>query len=127
MPLPRARRIRRTAEYSRVRAEGRSWTGRLLILAVLPLPEEKESRFGFTTTRRLGNAVLRNRLRRRFSSIVAEVAAEIAGPFLIVTIPRHGAGSAEFSELRAEWMKLARRANLLPQHAGGVAENASTR
>jgi ribonuclease P protein component len=115
MPLPRARRIRRTSEYARVRTEGRSWTGRLLILAVLPLPEESASRFGFTTTRRLGNAVVRNRLRRRFSSIVAEVAAEIAGPHLIVTIPRHGAAGAEFAELQAEWIKLARRAKLLPQ------------
>lgn len=114
MPLPRARRIRRTAEYSRVRTEGRSWTGRLLILAVLPLPEEKESRFGFTTTRRLGNSVVRNRLRRRLSSLLAEIAREITGPHLIVTIPRHGATRAEFSELKAEWIKLARRARLLP-------------
>jgi len=113
MPLPRAQRIRRTAEYGRVRTAGRSWTGRFLILAVLPLPEEPASRFGFTTSRRVGNAVTRNRLRRRFSAVTAALAGEIAAPHLIVTIPRHGAAKADFAELKAEWIKLARRAGLL--------------
>jgi ribonuclease P protein component len=119
MALPRVQRIRRTAEYVRVRGEGRSWSGRLLILATLPLPEEKASRFGFTTSRKLGNAVTRNRLRRRFSAIVAELAGEIVTPHLVVTIPRHGAAKADHAELRAEWLKLAGRAKLLPAARAG--------
>ncbi len=119
MALPRVQRIRRTAEYARVRTEGRSWAGRFLILAILPLPEEPASRFGFTTSRRLGNAVTRNRLRRRFSAVVTELAPQIAVPHLIVTIPRHSASKAEFAELKAEWIKLARRAQLLPAAQDG--------
>ncbi len=114
MALPRAQRIRRTAEYGEVRTNGRSWTGRFLILAILPLPGEAACRFGFTTTRRLGNAVTRNKLRRRFSAIVAGLAGEFQAPHLVVTIPRHNAVGAEFEELKAEWIKLARRAKLLP-------------
>ncbi len=113
MALPRVQRIRRTAEYTRVRTEGRSWSGRLMVLAALPLPEETASRFGFTTSRRLGNAVTRNFLRRRFSAFVTELAPLIEAPHLIVTIPRHGAAKAGFAELKAEWMKLARRAGLV--------------
>jgi ribonuclease P protein component len=120
MALPRVQRIRRTAEYGRVRSEGRSWSGRLLILATLPLPEESASRFGFTTSRKLGNAVTRNRLRRRFSAIVAELAGEIGVPHLIVTIPRRGAAEAEFCDMRAEWIKLARRAGLMRDARSGM-------
>jgi ribonuclease P protein component len=114
MALPRARRVRRTSEFGLVRQQGISCTGRLLILAVLPLPDEPHSRFGFTVTRRLGNAVLRNKVRRRLASITGSVFPQITKPHLIVTIPRYGAVQAEFPVLKAEWLKLARRAGLLP-------------
>lgn len=114
MALPRARRVRRTRDYGAVRQQGASWTGRLLILAALPLPDEPHARFGFTVTKRLGNAVVRNLIRRRLAAIAAEQLPQITKPHLIVTIPRHGAASAEFETLKREWSKLARRAGLLP-------------
>jgi ribonuclease P protein component len=114
MALPRNQRIRRTREFGRVRAQGRSWTGRLLILAVLPLSGEPHCRFGVTVTRRLGNAVTRNKLRRRLSSIAGSLCGEISAPYLIVAIPRREAVDAAFEALRSEWIKLARRAGLLP-------------
>ncbi len=114
MALPRAHRIRRTGEFAEVRAKGTSWPGRLLILAVLPLPGEPHARFGFTVTRKVGNAVCRNRLRRRFTTIIDGARAQISGPHLIVTIPRYGAAKAEFADLQSEWVRLARRARLLP-------------
>ncbi len=114
MALPRARRVRRTSEFVTIRQEGASWTGRLLILAALPLPLESQARFGFTVTKRLGNAVVRNKVRRRLASITAGALPHITTPHMIVTIPRHGAVKAAYDTLRAEWIKLARRAALLP-------------
>jgi ribonuclease P protein component len=113
MALPRVQRVRRTSEFGEVRRQGASWTGRLLILAVLPSPGEPHPRFGFTVTRRIGNAVVRNKVRRRLTSITAEAFPLITKPHLIVTIPRHGSVQAGFSVLKAEWMKLATRAGLL--------------
>lgn len=37
--------------------------------SVLPLPDEESSRFGFIITRKIGNAVVRNRVRRRLKAI----------------------------------------------------------
>jgi ribonuclease P protein component len=113
MALPRARRVRRTSEFNAVRRQGASWTGRLLILAALPLPDEPHSRFGFTITRRIGNAVIRNKLRRRLASIADSQFPHLASPHLIVTIPRNNAVTADFETLKGEWIKLARRACLL--------------
>jgi ribonuclease P protein component len=114
MALPRAQRVRHTAEFALIRERGRSFAGRLLTLAVLSLPEEKHARFGFTVTRRLGNAVMRNKVRRRLRAIAASLAPLLSPPHLIVTIPRQGAANANFTDLKAEWTKLARRAGLLP-------------
>ena len=114
MALPRAQRVRRTSDFGRVRQHGSSWTGRLMIIAILPLPDEPQAKFGFTVTKRIGNAVVRNKIRRRLASITGSFAPQITAPHLIVTIPRHGAAKAEFETIRAEWSKLARRAGLIP-------------
>ena len=114
MALPRAQRVRRTRDFATIRQQGASWTGRLLILAALPLPDEPHARFGFTVTKRIGNAVVRNKVRRRLASITAGALPHITSPHLIVTIPRYGAVRAEYETLKAEWIKLARRATLLP-------------
>jgi len=113
MPLPREQRIRRTGEFTYVREKGQSRPGRWLILAVAPLAEEKRPRFGFTVSKRVGNAVKRNLIRRRLSAVAARCAADIHQPRLIVTVARHTAAAANYQELEAEWLKLARRAGLL--------------
>jgi ribonuclease P protein component len=114
MALPRAHRVRLTAEFAAVRRQGASWTGRLLILAALPLPGEPHSRFGFTVTKRSGNAAVRNKLRRRMAAVIHGLLPQITAPHLVITIPRMGAAQASFATLKAEWSQLARRAGLLP-------------
>jgi ribonuclease P protein component len=114
MALPRAHRVRLTAEFAVVRQQGASWTGRLLVLAALPLPGEPHSRFGFTVTKRSGKAAVRNKLRRRLVAVIHGLRPHITAPHLIITIPRMGAAQASFSTLKAEWARLAHRAGLLP-------------
>lgn len=121
MALPREQRIRRTGEFVFVREKGQSRPGRWLILAVAPLPGEARARFGFTVSKRVGNAVTRNLIRRRLSAIAARSAGQIQKPCLIVTVARHTAAAAAYSELEAEWLKLTRRAGLLPPPRSGNA------
>ena len=126
MPLPRAQRVRRTAEFADVRAKGSTQSGRLLLLAVLEADGESQARFGFTITKRLGNAVARNKVRRRLASIAAEFAPAMQKAVLVISIPRYPAVKAEFAALRAEWQKLARRAGLLLSVPPASGSGAST-
>ena len=113
MALSRPRRIRRSGEFAAVREKGASWPGRYFILATLPLDAGGETRFGFTVTRRVGNAVCRNRIRRRLTTVIDRLRGRMAPGFLVVTIPRVGAAKAEFAAIEAEWTRLARRAGIL--------------
>lgn len=113
MPLPREQRVRRTGEFATVRAKGTTQSGRLLLLGVMDAEGEPRARFGFTVTKKLGNAVVRNKIRRRLASIAAEFAPAMQKAALVISIPRYPAVKAEFAALRAEWVKLARRAGLL--------------
>jgi ribonuclease P protein component len=131
MGLPSARRMTKPGEFAMVRQQGRARSGRLLTLALLSVGDkllaetaEKPSklgqgplRFGFTLTKRLGNAVKRNFLRRRLREIARAASPMLEGKGMLVTIPRPIAVKASFQELASEWNYLAGKLDLLPRGA----------
>ncbi len=112
MGLPESRRLKDSADFARVRAEGTAYPGKFLLLGVLPVQADSSPwRCGFITTKKIGNAVWRNRIRRRLREIAR--AAPIRDGFCIVTIARWRAPQASFTELRDDWLRVARRARIL--------------
>jgi ribonuclease P protein component len=109
----KARRLTRTAEFDRVRKEGRRAHGQLLSLGVLLTNENERMRAGFITSRKLGGAVVRNRVRRRLREIVRHHQHEIVDGTWVVIIASPGAARAGYSALEAEWLRLAKRASIL--------------
>jgi ribonuclease P protein component len=73
------------------------------------------SRFGFTTGRAIGNAVTRNRVKRRLREAVR--ALPIASGWDVVLNARRGAGEAAYAELAGEVQLLFGRARLLEERA----------
>jgi len=61
--MERRVRLRRTSDVRRVHDEGRSWAHPLLVLVARPNGLDF-SRVGVTASRRVGNAVARNRAKR---------------------------------------------------------------
>ena len=110
--MPRAARLTQTSEFRRVRAEGRAWPGRYLTLAVLEGVERGSSRIGFITTRQIGGAVERNRVRRRLREIVRQARPRLRGGRWLVLIARRASTAARSDQLRDEWQRLAERAGL---------------
>ncbi|SRR6266487_3780175 len=113
LSFPKSRRLTRASEFERVRQEGRAQHGRLLILSVFAAKESHGFRAGFITSRRLGGAVMRNRVRRRLREIMRKHQREIVDPNWIVTIARASAVRASYQELEDEWLRLAKRASIL--------------
>ena len=93
-----------------MRAEGRSAQGRLLRLTAAPGSAGEMARFGLITSRRLGGAVVRNRVRRRLREICRLHRAMVVPGWLVVATAKTAAAEASFCELREEWLLLARRA-----------------
>ncbi|MBP7951330.1 MAG: ribonuclease P protein component [Verrucomicrobiales bacterium] len=109
----------RPAEFAAVRQRGIARSGRLMTVAFLADAGLPEMRFGFAITKKVGNAVTRNRIRRRFREISRHHAAEIAPPGRLVTIARPAAASAAFSVLRSEWRYLVKKLGLLTPPVSG--------
>lgn len=70
-------------------------------------------RAGFVTARRVGGAVVRNRVRRRLREIVRRHQHELQDGFWFVVIARREAATASSRALEDEWLRLARRASIL--------------
>ncbi len=114
MRLPRTMRMNGRGEFQRVRAEGRAFPGRYLVLSVLPEPGlAAPFRFAVILTRKIGNAVTRNRIRRRVKGIFSEFGERITPGHFVVVIARYRAPDATFEELRRDWKGLARKAGIL--------------
>lgn len=71
------------------------------------------TRFGLVTSKRVGGAVIRNRVRRRLREICRLHRALLAPGWLVVVVAKPAAAGATFSELRDEWLILARRLPIL--------------
>jgi len=88
-----------------------------LVQATVPLPL---TRIGFITSRRVGSAVIRNRVRRRLRELVRVNRPQLRDGFFLVLVARARAAGATFEALEQEWISLARRASILKRE-GNVA------
>jgi ribonuclease P protein component len=75
------------------------------------------TRIGLITTRKIGNAVVRNQFRRRLRELFRTAYPQLRSGLWMVVIARHKAPGASVAELQQEWQKLARRAGLLQAEA----------
>jgi len=112
-PFPKSRRLTLSAEFEQVRKNGRAQGGRLIVLSIVPANDATPFRAGFITSRALGRAVLRNRVRRRLREIVRKHQREVVNGIWMVIIARASAARASYEQLEAEWLRLAKRASIL--------------
>ena len=110
-------RLRRRKDFDNVFRRGRSWSNELLVLRTLPndLPN---NRYGFVTSKKLGKAVVRNRVRRRLREAVRVLSLEPAWDVVVSTKTK--AAAAGFQELRGSVADLLTLAGLLVEGSAGA-------
>ena len=109
----KTRRLTRASEYERVKRGGLVHRGKLLTLSAIAVANSGLCRVGFITSRRLGSAVVRNRVRRRLREVVRRRQHDLRQDVWIVLIAKRDAANASYRALEDEWLRLARRASIL--------------
>lgn len=109
--MRREQRLRRRQDFKAVYRAGRPFVRQSLVLRVRPNPDTPVPRFGFTVGKRLGNAVLRNRVRRRLRAAARLSGAR--GSVDIVIIARASAATASYQDLERTLRALLDKAGLL--------------
>lgn len=115
----------RRSEYDLVYREARRRSSRQFTLFLRPngLPI---SRFGWSIKKALGNAVHRNRIRRRLREILRMHRQEFAGGWDVVIHPRSTVATLEFASLAEELVKLIPREVPTATASGQAARAASS-
>ncbi len=105
-------RLRRRRDFDAVFREGQLLAHRLLVLRSLPnqLPH---NRYGFVTSKQLGKAVVRNRVRRRLREGVRSLTTRPGWD--VVISARVPAAQADFHQLKTAVTNLFARAGILAE------------
>jgi ribonuclease P protein component len=107
--VQRDRRLRDNREFQHVYATGGSWPHPLCIMRAAPNGLDR-SRFGFVVSKKVGGAVVRNRVKRRLRE--ATRLMTWAEGYDVVVIARAAAIDASWADLNEALVRLQRRAGL---------------
>jgi len=104
--------LTKTAQYALVYDKGSSWVSDLVVMKVLPSGLAL-SRYGFSVSRRVGKAVVRNRVKRLLREILR--LTPVQPGWDIIFIARPLAASADYANLEKSVKRLLSRARLLTE------------
>lgn len=107
-------RLRRREDFQRLRLLGRTVRDPLLVISLAP-NEVGQNRYGFIVSKQLGNAVMRNHVRRRLREIVRRLHPRLKPGFDVVFIARNAITKQPFKMVQRTVIDLTRRAELLQE------------
>ncbi len=138
---PTLRRLRRRPEFLHVRNRGRSWAAPGLVLQACPAGTGRaaadartgapggpaEIGIGLTASKKVGNAVARNRARRRLRALAAGDLKALARPATdYVLIARRNTLTRPWPDLQRDLREALRRLGKLRRRADGPARPEGT-
>lgn len=96
-------RLTRRAEFLRAASKGKKAAVGGVVLQALARDDDKPARLGFTVTKKVGNAVVRNRTRRRLKEAARLILREtpVSGVDLVL-IGRDSTRGRDFQALQAD-------------------------
>jgi ribonuclease P protein component len=111
--LNRAMRIRQGSDFARLKQQGRRLTRGCLVINWLELPAGSQTRFAVITTRKLGNAVARNRCRRLLRECFRLHQRALRQPVEMVMIARRSLVGRQYDAVEKDFLAAMHDAKLI--------------
>ncbi len=110
--MKRRFRLTRSTDFQRVRRIGKSYAHPLVVFIAAP-NELQQVRLGFVAGRAVGNAVQRNRAKRRLRACLEQWTPCLPGGWDMIFLARKPMDQAGYAEICAAVQVLMKRAGLL--------------
>ena len=104
--LARAHRIVEGDELRRISRRGTHFRCSLFIASRDVTASSDPARFGFVTSKKLGGAVIRNRVKRRLRALAAQTLRSYPQGYDIVVRAHSDASRATYEELSVAWSQM---------------------
>lgn len=111
--LPSLERLRSNTEFQQVYKQGESFADGMVVLYLLKKPDSTIRQAGFSVSKKLGGAVVRNRVKRRLRESYHHLLPQLPPGFMAVFVARKSAAEADFARLDRSMRKVLARAGLL--------------
>jgi ribonuclease P protein component len=110
----RSERLLRSSQYEHVAQQGRRGVSSAFVVVTAARDVGSPSRLGITASRRVGNAVVRNRIKRRIREWYRRARADLGDSRDVVVIARQPATRLAFDDLSRQLSGLLKRAAEAP-------------
>lgn len=104
--------IKKNKDFNITYARGSSFASKNLVLICLKR-KYGGVRYGFTVSKKVGCAVVRNKIRRRLKEAVRQEIPDITGNYFIILIARKGITDATYQAICKDIRYLLKRAKLI--------------
>ncbi len=120
--MARVQRLRPRGEFELIRQNGRSWPHRFFVLIVLLHPDHPEAlpRIGVAAGKKLGNAVTRNRFKRKLREAARRVYPNVYNGADVILIARAPMAEASVAQIAAALTETLQRAGAWRGSAASV-------
>ena len=111
--MKRCYSLKRNKEFRYTYRRGRSAGSRSLVLIYAKARPDDGVKIGFSVSRKLGGAVVRNRIKRRLREAVTPLIPEIRKGFKLIFIARGAAAEEPFINLCSDMRYVLKKAKML--------------
>ncbi len=112
--MKKENRLKKRKQFNWTFKNGKSVHSKDLVL-VYTSSYAKEFKVGFSVTKKVGKAVVRNKVKRRLKEAVLEFSNFIIPKHTIIFVAKPSASDTEFLEIKSQVAMLLKKANLLKE------------
>ena len=110
--MDKKHRLRSNDDFKEVYKKGKNYWNRNLVLYAMK-NDLNCTRIGFSVTKKIGNSVIRNRIRRRMKEICRQNLNNIGVGYDIIFIPKKNVVDMEYRDLNNAILHILKKSNLL--------------
>ena len=114
--MNKRQRIKKDNEFQRVFKEGKSFANRQFIVYCYKKEGQDQFRIGLSVSKKVGNAVVRNRIKRYIRQAFLEMKDDVQNDRDYIIIARHQAATIDFHETKKSLQHVLRIARVLKRN-----------
>lgn len=110
--LKKAYRVKKNSEYQDILRTGKSFANRQLVIYYKEKPSQEHFRIGISVGKKIGNAVIRNKIKRHVRQAILELENDIIDQMDLVIIARNPTVHMNTVEMKKSLTHLLRKKRL---------------